>query len=181
MATIGRILGLLCMLIAAAIGGFATYAYVAEPGSSSPDFSDNSAEDLALLGLLSVLGVALVLATIGVTAVVAGNAFKRLQRDLHQATGKPSTYTSPLPPAAPPPWQPPTGTVRPPAAEPLPPPPLPPPPIPVPPSPVQAPGTAQWAAPAGGPPQGGGPMQAPPPPQPPGGGGWQPPPGPPAR
>ena len=161
-AFVARVLGALCMILAAGVAALGIYGYAAKPDPASNDLGElnDLANGLALTGLLAALVTALVLATIGATAMVAANASSRLARDRRQSAPRQAFYAPPVPQPPPPPWQPPAGAQGQPPVQP-----------PV--GPLGGP----WRPPSEQPPAGQ-PWQPPAAEPPPPGGGWGPPLGP---
>lgn len=139
MRSVARALGGLCLLLATVVAAIGVYVFVEGVQSSTPYADVNTlSKDAATVYLLVSLCSALVLATIGATAIVAANASTqavlaaraadRLARDQRQHAPVPPVYgpqahdaavASTVPPSAPGPgtmppsegqrWGPPTG------------------------------------------------------------------------
>ncbi len=100
MASVARVLGVLCMILALAVAGLGVYGFVEGVNASSPSEDLNTlTREMLGIYLLAALTSALVLATIGATAVVAAQAADRSGQDRRRPVAVSSAYLAPQPPS----------------------------------------------------------------------------------
>ncbi len=97
MASLARILGALCLVFAALVVGVGIWVLVEGSDGSSPYQELNDAGRLFAVGyFLGTFVIAVVLATIGTTAIVAANAASRLADNRYQPVPRPQpAYVAP--------------------------------------------------------------------------------------
>lgn len=96
MASVARVLGVLCMILALAVAGLGVYGFVEGVNAATPSQDLNTlTRDVLAAYLVGALISALVLATIGATAVAAAQAVDRSGQDRRRPVAVSSAYLAP--------------------------------------------------------------------------------------